>query len=147
VLGLVALRRVNISPLGVSRRTRASSPRARRTLPLLAGVIVFVAAAPQRSDVTGAAIGFLLIMIGLLIAGPWLLLKLSRLLRKTTRSAPLLIAARRMEYEPKTAFRAVGGVVMVVFLGAWLSGAAPSGPPRVLWRRGYLAPADAWVLI
>jgi hypothetical protein len=126
VLGLVALRRVNISPLGVSRRTRASSPRARRMLPLLAGVIVFVAAAPRRSDVTGAVIGFLLIMIGLLIAGPWLLLKLSRVLRKMAGSAPLLIAARRMEYEPKTAFRAVGGVVMVVFLGAWLSGAAPS---------------------
>jgi ABC-type antimicrobial peptide transport system permease subunit len=125
-LGLVALRRVNISPLGVSRRTRASSPRARRMLPLLAGAIVFVATAPRRSDVTGAVIGFLLIMIGLLIAGPWLLLKLSRALRKMAGSAPLLIAARRMEYEPKTAFRAVGGVVMVVFLGAWLSGAAPS---------------------
>jgi hypothetical protein len=126
VLGVVALRRVNISPLGVSRRTRASSPRARRTLPLLAGVIMFAVAAPRRSDVTGAVIGFLLIMIGLLIAGPWLLLKLSRVLRKMAGSAPLLIAARRMEYEPKTAFRAVGGVVMVVFLGAWLSGAAPS---------------------
>lgn len=131
-VGLLALRRVNISPLGVSRRVKSSSPRPRQAAVLIAGIMLFVGSIILRTQTEGsiiiatAAIGFLLITVGLVMAGPWLLLALSQLMSRKSGSAPLLIASRRMAYDPKTSFRAVAGVVMIVFLGAWLSGASTS---------------------
>src|SRR5690606_24255160 len=70
VVGLLALRRVNISPLGVSRRVKSSSPRPRQAAVLIAGVVLFVGSIILRMQTEGsiiiviAAIGFLLITVG-----------------------------------------------------------------------------------
>jgi hypothetical protein len=124
----LALRRVNISPLGVTRRVTPRPPRAWRVLPLLAGVgelgyFAYVrdigANSHTNSTIEAAAftIGVLLIMAGLIIAGPWLTMLVSRLTaRRATRPAAL-IAARRLADNPKAGFRAISGLVLAVFVG------------------------------
>ncbi len=124
----IALRRVAISPLGVSRRVTPRPPRAWRLLPLLAGLAelgyfayVHDIGADTRTDTTVEAAAFLsgilVTMLGLVIAGPWLTLLGSRLLaRRATRPAPL-IAGRRLADNPQAGFRAISGLVLAVFVG------------------------------
>jgi hypothetical protein len=81
---LLALRRVRISPLGVSRRVPPRPPRARRLIPLLAGLaeltVFTVIGTPQGSGSQTLAYlpGFLLVMAGLIVAGPWFSVTLRR---------------------------------------------------------------------
>jgi hypothetical protein len=69
---------VNISPLGVTRRVTPKPPRAWRIIPLLAGLAEFgfFVVHGRPATVTGQVhaylTGFLLVMIGLITAGPWL---------------------------------------------------------------------------
>ena len=74
----LALRRVQISPLGVARRVTPDPPRAWRVLPLLAGLawlgffVVHGRPASVSGQIQALVPGCLLILIGLIIAGPWL---------------------------------------------------------------------------
>ena len=81
VIGLaarLALRRVQISPLGVTRRVTPDPPRAWRVFPLLAGAawlgffVVHGRPATPSGQIQALVPGFLLIMIGLVIAVPGL---------------------------------------------------------------------------
>jgi hypothetical protein len=122
VAAQVALRRVNISPLGVTRRVTPSAPRAWRVLPLLAGIGLlawFVVCGRPHS--TGGQIqafvpAFALVMIGLFLIGPWLTMAGARLAVARTRRPAALIAARRLGDNPKAAFRAVSGLVLALFV-------------------------------
>jgi hypothetical protein len=119
---LAALRRVNISPLGVSRRVTPRPPGAWRVLPLLAGIAelgwFFVAGTPgSTSEQTQAYVpGFLLVLIGLVLIGPWLTMVGARLAATRARRPASLIAARRLGDNPKAAFRAVSGLVLALFI-------------------------------
>ena len=96
VAARLALRRVHISPLGVTRQVTPRAPRAWRLIPLLAGMaeLAYFAAAGHPGT-TGGQIqaflpGFLLIMVGLVIAGPWLTMVAARLMaRRAHRPATL----------------------------------------------------------
>ncbi len=122
-----ALRRVNISPLGVSRRVTPPEPRIWRVIPVLAGIVWLVYLA-YFSDVaangnsTNQAMSYLagvfLIMIGLVIAGPWLTMIGSRVMARRAGRAAGLIASRRLGDDPKAAFRAISGLVLAVFVGS-----------------------------
>jgi len=120
---LLALRRVQISPLGVARRVTPRPPRAWRVLPLLAGLAelgFFVArgrplTVGEETQALGS--GFALIVIGLVIAGPWLTMTAARLMARRTSHPGVLIAARRLGDDPKAAFRAVSGLVLALFIG------------------------------
>ncbi len=118
---LLALGRVRISPLGVSRRTTPPSPSPWRLAPLIAGVILFaVGALATDHDSIGVESypGLLIVMIGLVIAGPWLTIALARWCgRALGGGASGLLASRRLADDPKAAFRAVRGLVLAVFLG------------------------------
>jgi hypothetical protein len=144
VAARLALRRVTISPLGVSRRVTPPSPRAWRVIPLLAGVAELcyfayfhdIGATSDTSSTVEATVflvGVLLIMAGLVIAGPWLTLLASRLtVRRASRPASL-IAARRLADNPQAGFRAISGLVLAVFVGTCAIGiitavASNSGP-------------------
>jgi hypothetical protein len=129
--GLVSLRRVQISPLGVTRRVSPPPPRAWRIVPLLAGLAVF--AIPLTADPAkqrqspGLAVGSLiLVMLGLMIAGPWLSMTSARLLARRPGSAPRLLAARRLADNPRAAFRAVSGLVLAVMIGTALASIVPA---------------------
>ncbi|HEV2251592.1 MAG TPA: FtsX-like permease family protein, partial [Streptosporangiaceae bacterium] len=122
VAARLALRRVNISPLGVTRRVTPAPPRAWRLLPLLAGLAdlgVFVVHGKPASP-TGQVLvfvpGFALIMTGLIIAGPWLTMAGARVLARHASRPGALIAARRLADDPRAAFRAVSGLVLALFI-------------------------------
>jgi FtsX-like permease family len=122
VAARVALRRVQISPLGVSRRVTPPAPRAYRMIPLLAGIaalaIVVVVGKPATTPGQIAAFfpGFLLIMVGLIVAGPWLTMLGSRIVARRSGRPAALIAARRLSDNPQAAFRAISGLVLALFV-------------------------------
>ena len=120
VASLLALRRVRISPLGVSRRATPSPPSAWRLLTLGIGLVLFVVGllATTPKSIGGPAYpGLLVVMIGLVIAGPWLTATVARWCARVLNGASPLLATRRLEDNPKAAFRAVRGLVLAVFLG------------------------------
>ncbi len=118
----MALRRVNISPLGVARRVTPKPPRAWRVLPLLAGLawlgffVVHGRPATVPGQIQALVPGALLIMIGLIVAGPWLTMTGARIMARRTSSPGGLIAARRLADDPRAAFRAVSGLVLALFI-------------------------------
>ncbi len=122
VVAMLTLRRVKISPLGVTRHVSGKPPRAWRVVPLLAGVCElahFVAVG--RPNTTGQQIeaygaGFLLTMVGLLIAGPWLTMVGSRLMARRANHPGALIAGRRLSDNPRAAFRSVSGLIIALFI-------------------------------
>ena len=121
VAARVSLRRVRISPLGVSRRVRPSAPRAWRVLPLLLGVAelaYFVGRRPASTNGQIAAYltGIFTMMFGLQIAGPWLTMTGARLMAGRANRVTTLIAARRLADDPKAGFRAISGLVLALFV-------------------------------
>jgi hypothetical protein len=120
VAALLALRRVRISPLGVSRRASPPPPSAWRLLTLGVGLILFVIGvlATTKQTIGGPAYpGLLIVMIGLVVAGPWLTATAARWCARVFNGASPLLATRRLADNPKAAFRAVRGLVLAVFLG------------------------------
>jgi len=119
---LVALRRVQISPLGVSRRVTPPAPRSWRLIPLLAGItelacLVGIGHPPTTSGQIEAYLpGFLLILAGLIIAGPWLTMAGARVMARRTSRPATLIAARRLADNPRAGFRAISGLVLALFV-------------------------------
>ena len=118
----MALRRVRISPLGVTRRVTPQPPRAWRALPLLAGLadLAYYVAAGSPPSIPGQILayvpGFALIVAGLVLIGPWLTrIGAAALTRRTSRPAAL-IAARRLADDPRAGFRAVSGLVLALFV-------------------------------
>ena len=118
----MALRRVQISPLGVSRRASSAPPRVVRIIPLLAGIAVlayFDAAGKPGSNggqLLELLVGFVLIVVGLVLAGPWFTTAGSRLMTKRANRPATLIAGRRLLDNPKAAFRFISGLVLALFV-------------------------------
>jgi hypothetical protein len=120
VAALVSLRRVQISPLGVTRRATPKPPTFWRLVPLLIGLGVFAygLAKTTRNGIGAPAYpGLLLTMIGLVIAGPWLTARAARLFGRVASGSSALLATRRLADNPRRAFRAVAGLTLAVFLG------------------------------
>lgn len=117
----VALRRVRISPLGVSRRARARRPSAWRLAPLVAGIaeLAYFVAVGHPASVNGQLLAYIgggaLAVIGLVIAGPWFTMAGSALLARRATRVETLLAARRLADNPNAAFRAISGLILAVF--------------------------------
>jgi hypothetical protein len=122
VAARLALRRVHISPLGVARRQTPRPPRAWRMLPLLAGFadlgffVVHGKPASPSGQVLAFVPGYLLIIVGLVIAGPWLTMAAAKVMARRTSRPGTLLAARRLADDPKAAFRAVSGLVLALLI-------------------------------
>ena len=122
VAARLALHRVRISPLGVTRRVTPEPPGAWRVLPLLAGLAELgfwvLRGVPKAvpGQVQALLPGFALVMAGLVVAGPWLTMAGARIMAARTGRAPTLIAARRLADNPRAAFRAVSGLVLALFI-------------------------------
>ena len=133
---LWSLRRVRISPLGVSRKVTPPPPRAWRAIPLLVGIPLFVIPLLGDTDLKSQTlktspttpllyVGTFLIMAGLVLGGSWLTMQVARGLARISRGASSLLAARRLADNPKNAFRAVSGLVLAVFVGSLLASIVP----------------------
>ena len=57
-------------------------------------------------------------MVGLIVAGPWLTMVGSRVMARRTSRASVLIAGRRMSDNPRSAFRAISGLILALFVGS-----------------------------
>src|SRR5262249_45242358 len=105
------------SPLGVARRVTPKPPRAWRVVPLLAGLAelgfwtIHGHPASIPGQIQAFASSFLLIIVGLFIAGPWLTMAAARAMARWT-SLP----ARRLADDPRAASRAVSGLVLALFI-------------------------------
>ncbi len=127
-----ALRRVQISPLGVSRRASSRPPRIVRIIPLLAGIAVlayFDSAGKPGSNggqLLEVLVGFVLLLVGLVLAGPWFTTTGSRLMVKRANRPATLIAGRRLLDNPKAAFRFISGLVIALFVASAAVGALSS---------------------
>jgi hypothetical protein len=125
VTTLLALHRVQITPLGAGRRVRRKRPTAMRLAPLVAGIVALGYGAKRVADDPNAVddrlvhvlnlLGPLSILVGLVLTGPWACMWISRGLARRSRNATTLIAARRIASDPYTTFRAVAGVAIAVF--------------------------------
>jgi hypothetical protein len=118
----LSLHRVRVSPLGITRRTTPRPPRWYRLLPILLGLaeLVFFLVGPRPETSDGQVLAFLpgllLVMIGLVLAGPLLTMASARIMaRRSTRPATL-IAARRLADNPKAGFRAISGIMLALFI-------------------------------
>ncbi len=118
----VALRRVQISPLGVSRRVTPSRPRSWRVIPLVAGIaeLSFFALAGHPASAGGqiqaSLLGFFLIMVGLVLAGPWLTMAGSKVMATRTSHVAPMLAGRRLSDNPRGAYRAISGLILAIFV-------------------------------
>lgn len=140
VAARLALRRVRISPLGVSRRVTPRAPRAWRLIPLAVGIGELAYFAGRRPATTDGQIqaylsGFLLIMVGLVVAGPWLTMSGSRLMARRASRPATIIAGRRLSDNPQAGFRAVSGLMLALFVTSVATGVittfvAERGAPR-----------------
>ncbi len=129
IVTLLSLRRVRTSPLGVSRKVSPPPPRAWRIIPLIVGIVLFVAglAATSHKSIGKAAFpGLLIIMVGLVVGGPWITARAARLLPRLSQGASPIFAAGRLADNPKAAFRSVSGLVLAVFLGTVVAGLMPA---------------------
>jgi hypothetical protein len=136
VSSLLSLRRVQISPLGVTRKSSSRKrPRAWRLVPLLAGLVIVPRAATQVSESlreTGDSdplmlfVGLLLIMVGVVLSGSWLTLMVAKLMARTTRTASSLLATRRLTDNPKQAFRTASSLVLAVVIGSFVAALVPA---------------------
>ncbi|MEU4676292.1 FtsX-like permease family protein [Micromonospora sp. NPDC023737] len=127
VASWLALRRVQISPLGVSRRVTPKPPRAWRLIPLVAGLAelaYFIGRRPVTTNgqLTAYLSGFLLILIGLVLAGPWLTMMGARVMAGRASRPAALIAGRRLADNPKAGFRSVSGLIVALFVTSVATG-------------------------
>ncbi|WP_265447396.1 FtsX-like permease family protein [Flexivirga meconopsidis] len=116
VSGAIGLRRVAISPLGVTARHTPRGLSVVRVLLTMAAVVVWVAIG---SSLQQAGVAVLLVIVTLMVAianvvGPFVLGLAGRLIARNARHAPTLLAARRIIDDPKNAWRAVGSMGLAI---------------------------------
>ncbi len=148
---LVALHRVQITPLGARRRVRRRPPRAWRLVPIAVGILGIMAIDQRSSDPDAPAddpalallgvVAPLSILVGIVISGPWLCMWISRGLARLSRRATTLMAARRIAADPYAASHAVIAVALAVFVATPIGVAAEASAdaPRTVLDPGVVA--------
>lgn len=124
---VASMRRAAVAPLRVARDAARPS-RTWRPLLLVAGgtlaLVAVQATMPGASDVAVAsavAAALLAIIAGIVLSGPWLTSVVAGNLARVGRSAPSLLAARRLQANPSAGFRAISGLILAVFVGTVFS--------------------------
>ncbi|CAN7202596.1 FtsX-like permease family protein [Arthrobacter sp. LjRoot14] len=150
--------KADVGPLGVTRAVHEKTPTAWRTVPLLTGLgamitaVVIIRVVKIRLPWIESPLligGFVLILAGIVVIGPWLTLLVSRMGLRRARSAAAVIAASRIQRTPVATFRSVSGLVVAVFVVSVFAGAssivesteAPAAAP------GLLQPASLYATV
>ncbi|MFC8192444.1 FtsX-like permease family protein [Cellulomonas sp. NPDC057328] len=126
VSGMVSLRRVVVSPLGVAQRVQRPGMRVVRLLVALVGLGVFMVLSALGGALGAALVAFL--MGGLLAAfatmnavGPWIVGRIGRIQLKRARTPAQLLAARRLLDDPRAVWRVVGGLGLASYVAGCLA--------------------------
>ena len=118
VSAVVAMRRVELTPLGVIGRGPVRPVSRARWLPLAAGwaliAIGIVLPSPGAPIVT--TLGSVLVLVGLVRVGPHVLQQLAGVLGRVVRRPGALLAGRRLEADPRAGFRPGSAVTLTVFI-------------------------------
>ncbi|KIP53421.1 ABC transporter permease [Leucobacter komagatae] len=119
---LTALR-ADLGPLGGSRDQRERAPRWYSLVPLCIGAGVLTAQAvmvtlglPVPMPSVLILGGFVLVTIGLLVAGPYIARLVSRVGVARTKGAASLLAMSRIARHPRAVFRSVSGLMLALFV-------------------------------
>jgi hypothetical protein len=126
VSGAVSLRRVVVSPLGVTQRQTPRRLSVVRLAAVVVAVVTFAGVSGSRSAIGTAVIGVLVavlaaVLAGLNLLGPWTIGVLGRVLVRRARTPAQLLAARRLLDDPRAAWRTVGGLGLAAFVAGVLS--------------------------
>lgn len=148
--------RMRIGPLGAMREHVDRPVRSRRAVVVIAALVLLVGVGWARwlelIPATVAAvlviIGFVLMIAGILLLGPWLTATAARLLARWTNRGSTLIAASRIESAPRTVFRSVSGLVLAAFIVTMFAVAASSVTNEAKPEEGAgLLPADGLIMV
>ncbi|MDP9185543.1 MAG: ABC transporter permease [Actinomycetota bacterium] len=131
-MSLSTMRRLIVSPLGVTRKIRRSHPGWRWTAVLAGGVALLAWCASQHNDLIKAGTvtaGFLVsaalaaAALGLVGTSIWLSWVIAHRLASAVRSVPGMLGLRRLESDPTSIGRVVGGIaLMIAMVGVMQSG-------------------------
>lgn len=122
----ISLAGVAVSPLGVANRVSPKALSALR-LALAIGAFAVWAVASGLQDVTVIMVSFAICLGVLGVVGPFVLWCVGKIGARLARTAPQLLATRRLSDDPRGAWRAVGGVALATFI-AGIACIAPSLP-------------------
>jgi hypothetical protein len=120
-VGMLAGRRVTVTPLGLTRRTSSRPPRPWGLLVMFAGVVFGLIYARFYNDlgamdVIAPILSIALLVVGMVSLAPWTAYVVGKAVARRARTAPVLLAARRLVADPRPAGRAaaaVGGIGLV----------------------------------
>jgi ABC-type antimicrobial peptide transport system permease subunit len=126
----IAMRGVITSPLGVAKKQKLSKPPrfwGAIFLALCLGALIYFGSLSKQQayDLFGYSyvyylLGlFILLVIGLLLSGSWLVKLYGKLLTLFGHSAKGLLVSRRIKHEARKTFQGIGGVVIAFFTGAF----------------------------
>ncbi|GAA2844353.1 FtsX-like permease family protein [Leucobacter komagatae] len=122
VVAFLTALRAGLGPLGGSREQRERRPRWWSLVPLALGAAVIAAPAVAASGLDigvpdiAILVGFVLITVGIVLAGPWLAAVVSGAGAARARSAAGVLAMRRIARHPRATFRSVSGLVLALFV-------------------------------
>ncbi len=129
---VLGVRRLQISPLGVARRSERARPTARRLIPVVLGSVGFVGSlflaigSGRSASIIPVMAMFALMIVGIVVAGPWLTLVTAQVIHRLGRRSASLLASRRLQDDPGSGFRAVSGLVVAVFVASTFAGVIPA---------------------
>lgn len=126
VSGMVSLRRVVVSPLGVARRQTPPGMRWVRALVAVLGMGVFMVVTSAMGALGAVAIAVAIGTLGLGFAmlnviGPWTLGLLGKVQARRAKTPAQLLAARRLVDDPRATWRIVGGLGLAGFVAGALA--------------------------
>ena len=125
ISSLVTLRRVVITPLGVTSRAAATLPSGARvvlfTVVMVVAMFVFknpaVLAQAGQAVMYAVILGFVLLCFALVnLVGSWVVTARAKAKAKHPKDAATMIAMRRILDNPKRAWRNVSGIALAVFI-------------------------------
>lgn len=137
LVGTAANRGIVVSPLGITRRTASSPPRPWGLLLILAGLGVAMSAlllfdSSALVDTLAPLIAIVLLVLGMISLAPWTAYIVGRRMARRARTAPALLAARRLAGDPRPAGRAAAAVGAI----GLVAGGAASVASEILETQG-----------
>lgn len=134
ILSAVAtLRRVVVSPLGVTHRHEPRGRHLWRGLVFVGAVLVYLrlSRTPDAS-LTALVLAFGIVFLTLSMLGPLVLTLLGKVMVAGARRPARLLAGRRILDDPRGAWRTVGGLAMTGFVAGFLA-LFPTSTGQVVW--------------